>query len=697
MSRSAQTSKPHPLTKPPLPRTRGKKGDPRPARPADPKRDELRRWVAIDGHLARIRELLGGYQLDQRGHPKIFQLLARIEEHEREERLFLGVVGEFSSGKSTLLNALLRDDLLRTDIIQGTTAAATVLSYGPTLAVKVHKLPSHPVVGFFKVLWRVLTFPIALFRPRRPRDRDGLRALIHESSAVEEVARNVAQVNVAHPAESLKNGLVIIDLPGTNAENPRHGLVTATALTDFCDAAVIVIPVDVPASETLLGFLKDSLEADVLRRCVFVLNKIDKVRRQREREQLVQNLTARLRLHLGIEKPRVVEAAPERVLEAAGLLQTPIDPEFAMTPEENAHWITAFEKTEGILVAILQEQKLLLQVEQLARLLAQVFDTLAGVLKTRDAEFRDQHAALLEGLQQIPDLAQFVAQARARHCGAFAESVEPLLRSCGQALGKTQASTLRALAETIFATTNRKTLQEALEGPVRSIMSATQRSLQSTLRAAIRSLEQVAEGAHREFHQHFQTLFRNLATLGGRVRTETRGLDSGASKSFASGAGSAHVALAGNVAQLRQEEFLKTAGGAGLGAVMGSIVLPGLGTLVGGLLGGLFGRLFGPSHQEIAQRCWTQLEAAVQNGFEQFLNQAQANLERAVAEIEAGLATAIGRYADQYRRLVDEMMARDRQQAERLARFRDQIQRDLADIGKRQQHLDQARSQLRNQ
>ncbi len=130
---------------------------------------------------------------------------------------------------------------------------------------------------------------------------------------------------------------------------------------------------------------------------------------------------------------------------------------------------------------------------------------------------------------------------------------------------------------------------------------------------------------------------------------------------------------------------------------MGTIMLPGVGTLIGGVLGGLFGRLFGPSHQEIAQQCWAQLETAVEAGFKQFLEQAEVNMDRAAEEIGNRLAAAIGRYAGQYRQLVDEMIARDKHQADQLAQFRVRIQRDLDDIKDRRTLLDQARLQLRNQ
>ena len=609
---SAPSKVRHPLTKPPLPKRKRA-----PAAAPDPERDRLRAAVDVDGHLARVRELLTAYRLERRDQPAIYELLATLEEHEREQRLFLGVVGEFSSGKSTLLNALLRDDLLRTDILQGTTAAATVMSYGGQLAVAVRKLPRHPFVRVFVILWSIVSFPVAVFR-RPPKDRESLRTLIHQSSAVEEVARSVAQVNVSHPAECLKNGMVIIDLPGTNAENPRHGGVTADALTHFCDAAVVVVPADTPGSETLWGFLQNHLDPEVLRRCVFVLNKIDLLRKPQDRDKLVANLESRLRRDLNIDNPRIVTSAPERVLEAAGILASPNDPEFASTPAENARWTASFEKAEGLLWSILKQQKLLLQVERLARLLTQVFERVGSVLATRDTEHADRHAALQAGLAQIPDLRRYVADAQKEHCGVYASRVGPVMEECGDALGQVQKVTMRSLAEAVFAASSKKELQEVLEGPVQSIVSKSQKGLRSVLQASIAALEATAEAQHRQFHVAFQIPFRNLATLGGRVRTETSGLDKGAAKSFAAGTKSAPSGLAQEVAQVRKEDLWKKAGGAGAGAVVGTMLLPGVGTLIGGVLGGIFGALFGPSFAEIRQKCWNNLRPPSRAGSRSF-------------------------------------------------------------------------------
>ena len=53
----------------------------------------------------------------------IHTLLEKIN----DEDLYLGVVGSFSSGKSTFINSMIHKNLLPTDAVQGTTVAASIL------------------------------------------------------------------------------------------------------------------------------------------------------------------------------------------------------------------------------------------------------------------------------------------------------------------------------------------------------------------------------------------------------------------------------------------------------------------------------------------------------------------------------------------------------------------------------------------
>ena len=57
--------------------------------------------------------------------------IATVEQKLADNNLYLGVIGSFSSGKSTFINSLLNQCLLPTDAVQGTTVAASILKKAP--------------------------------------------------------------------------------------------------------------------------------------------------------------------------------------------------------------------------------------------------------------------------------------------------------------------------------------------------------------------------------------------------------------------------------------------------------------------------------------------------------------------------------------------------------------------------------------
>ena len=61
--------------------------------------------------------------------------IERIKKRCSDKNFYLAVIGEFSSGKSTFINALLRDDLLKTSALVAT-ATTTKITYSDRFAAE---------------------------------------------------------------------------------------------------------------------------------------------------------------------------------------------------------------------------------------------------------------------------------------------------------------------------------------------------------------------------------------------------------------------------------------------------------------------------------------------------------------------------------------------------------------------------------
>ena len=66
---------------------------------------------------------------------KLREQLGIIKYKQLDDKLNLSVVGEFSIGKSSFINALIRRELLESAALQGTTVASTILDSSPTFSL----------------------------------------------------------------------------------------------------------------------------------------------------------------------------------------------------------------------------------------------------------------------------------------------------------------------------------------------------------------------------------------------------------------------------------------------------------------------------------------------------------------------------------------------------------------------------------
>lgn len=166
-----------------------------------------------------------------------------------ESNLFnLVVMGEFKRGKSSVINALIGEDVLPVGVVP-LTAIATILEYGKAPTVQILFQDGTEKQADVQALWDFAT------EKGNPDNEKG-----------------VSEVHVSWPSPWLKSGVRLIDTPGIGSVHQQNSEV-AYGLLPRADAVLLVLSVDQPIGQVEYDFLKQV--RDYAGRIFFLLNKSD--------------------------------------------------------------------------------------------------------------------------------------------------------------------------------------------------------------------------------------------------------------------------------------------------------------------------------------------------------------------------------------------------------------------------------------
>ncbi len=166
--------------------------------------------------------------------PRIASLAARMEDNNLEVALF----GRVSSGKSSLLNALLDTDVLPVGV-NPITAVPTKLSYGSSLRAAVTYNDGRNEI-----------IPV-----------EQLASLVTEQGNPGNL-RNVARALVEVPSRRLKQGIVLVDTPGLGSL-ARKGAAETLAYLPVCDLALLLVDAGTTLNDEDVGTLRLLFEAGI--------------------------------------------------------------------------------------------------------------------------------------------------------------------------------------------------------------------------------------------------------------------------------------------------------------------------------------------------------------------------------------------------------------------------------------------------
>lgn len=247
----------------------------------------------IDEHLSFVEGIVEKYSEKNFTWKDVRQQIDFIRKKKNDKKLNISVIGEFATGKSTFINALLRKELLASSALQGTTVASTVIDYDEQYKIRLEYLNGRSEMLKFTCFAEL---------------QSGLKHYTTDTS----VAKQLKAVNVFLPADILKNEFRIIDTPGTNVTEAWHEDVTVRTLREQSDLSIILTSAEKPVPNTMLSFMRKNLES-ILPQCVFVVTKLDTIR-PRERERQLAYIKMKLEEELGIREAVVLPYVSPMVL-----------------------------------------------------------------------------------------------------------------------------------------------------------------------------------------------------------------------------------------------------------------------------------------------------------------------------------------------------------------------------------------------
>lgn len=215
------------------------------------------------------------------------------------------VVGEFSRGKSTFINALLGRRLLPSSA-KPTTAILNIISYHPEPSINIYfHDKSKPKMTLTETEFRQLV------APKDPIIGDPESEREYEKQI--EFLQSIRYAQIGYPIDICQDWIEIIDTPGTNDLDPMREQITNNIIPKS-DAAILLLSATKILSESELSFLKHRLLENDIHKIFIVINFKDLLKTEEDMKKVMNYAMENLKPIL--KEPKIFMVAAKEALNA---------------------------------------------------------------------------------------------------------------------------------------------------------------------------------------------------------------------------------------------------------------------------------------------------------------------------------------------------------------------------------------------
>ena len=623
--------------------------------------ENLSEMADIQSHITYATTVLNRYNWDDSIKRSLKKQLDAIVAKQNDKVLNISVIGEFSTGKSSFINALVGHELLAVNVLQGTTVAITIIEYGASYSLSLVDKNGNSTTTEYKNI-------------------NYLSSALQHYTTDPSYADSISHVRVTLPSDILKNGFRIIDTPGTNSLEQWHEEITRRAINDISDMSIILVDASRPMPETLVGFVESTLGNNV-KDCLFVANKIDIIR-SRERNGMLQFIQKKINLEFDIEGAEI--------LPFASVALTNLFSKDIVTIDDDSKQLT-FDSLQSIF-SFTAQKRIKTQAKKLLLLIDNMYANLNANI-THVAQQYQKELRTLEQSKQV-DFRPFIAQQIALRQKRFITSAQEKKRVTDMETDNLVNAAIANINSKIdsHTTSTLDGLSKYIkEGELTSDIKVEGAQIANKTEKKFTQIKPIFNRQLTEFQSDFEKEFTRLKVLPIKFNVTPREVN------VTHNANSANI---GPVASLISDELSKEnwafGGGGAAGAAIGTAIMPGVGTAIGAFLGFVAGAFAAPDANEVKQRVKSKLNLPLRSYFRSICNDCMSNYSTYINDVTRSIEVEINRYYTTYN---SEIQRRIDQWKANHSKILANIQRtkiEIADINNRKSLIQNIITRLNN-
>ena len=570
----------------------------------------------IDSHIRYATDLFNRYEWDDESRASLEKQLNAIADKQNDKLLNICVIGEFSTGKSSFINALVGYELLAINAMQGTTVAITIIEFDKEFSITIYD--THGKVSAL----RYESIQI-------------VRDELHKYTTDPSYAKQISHIKVTLPSEILKNGFRIIDTPGTNSLELWHEEITMRAINEMSDLSIILTSAQQAIPETLSTFISKTL-GDNIKDCAFIANKIDLIRKK-ERDGIIEFIETKVKHTFNTDSPLVLPFA------AVALTNSFTDEKVDV--DENCLILT--RNSLQSMLSHAAKRKVQAQARKTLQLTDAMYSTLTKYINNI-AEGYMQQLQLLERSKQT-DLKPFIQLQINERARSFNDNIIEIQNSFYKKANSIVSEFIRKINKKINEPANLDSLNAYIKGDLSCDIETMGKSAVGKFDSKYKEINEKYIAEIKLFQEEFKNEFEKLNILPIEFKAKPKNIKRRISSK------SANI---GPVKELITQELSNEnrayGGGFVTGATIGTMIAPGIGTFLGAVAGFIAGGRFAPDASVVKGKIKNKLNAPLKSYFSSITSDCTSNFNTYIQDVNSNIEKEINAYLSTYSSTVQE-------------------------------------------